>query len=576
MRPHRFAFRLWPQPASRFLIFFALWSLLLPVPPTKADVVTLSHQPLSAQSLRVTLVLAGRDESGAYRAAAAVSDPQSPSYRRPMTRADWVRRFGPDPAAVRALIRGLQVQGLRPEPWDGGTLLHVDGTPGVVAATFGKATGAAPLHVPARFSGLVRGVLGGTGGTGQSAASAAWHGAATLVPAAPAAYAIGQITSAYDFGPLYAAGIHGENTRVALVELAPYDRADISSFTARLGHELTLHDHQVDAGNTKAPANVEATVDIELLTGTAPAASIDVWNAPPDSDGQGLIDAYGEVAGDPTIDVLGLTWVTCEADAAHIPGFLAAEHLLFAQMTAQGTTIVGATGDSGAYGCADPGQSPRAAANTQPAVSVPASDPFVLGVGATDLSLKGAAASARILSESSWSCLAAQHGACAATSALGAGTGGGLSRIYSKKTDDLTWQTGPGVRNRQSTGGRQVPDIAASGSSGLGNGHGYAIFYHGAWTVGGGTSAAMPIWAGLAVLADQYVVRQGGSPLAWINPLIYHLANTAQAHPAYHDVLKGGNLLYRAGPGWVYASGWGSPDAWNFVRDAASYAARST
>jgi kumamolisin len=375
---------------------------------------------------------------------------------------------------------------------------------------------------------------------------------------------------------LYAAGIHGENTRVALVELAPYDRADISSFTARLGHGFTLHDHQVDAGNAKAPPNVEATVDIELLTGTAPAASIDVWNAPPDSDGQGLIDAYGEVAGDPTLDVLGLTWVTCETDAARIPGFLAAEHLLFAQMTAQGTTIVGATGDSGAYGCADPDQSPRAAVNTQPAVSVPASDPFVLGVGATDLSLKGAAAATRILSESAWSCLAAQHGACAATSALGAGTGGGLSRIYSKKTDDLTWQTGPGVRNRQSTGGRQVPDVAASGSSGLGTGHGYAIFYHGAWTVGGGTSAAMPIWAGLAALADQYVVRQGGSPLAWINPLVYHLANTTQAHSAYHDVVKGGNLLYRAGPGWDYASGWGSPDAWNFVRDAASYAARST
>src|SRR6185312_8174794 len=222
----------------------------------------------------------------------------------------------------------------------------------------------------------------------QSGPSTAWQGAATLTPAAPAAYTIGQVTSAYDFGPLYAAGIHGENTRVALVELAPYDRTDITAFMARVGHVVTLHDHQVDAGNAKAPPNVEATVDIELLTGTAPAASIDVWNAPPDSDGQGLIDAYGEVAGDPTIDVLGLTWVTCEADAARIPGFLAAEHLLFAQITAQGTTIVGATGDSGAYACADPGQAPSGVANSRPEVSVPAGDPYVLGVGATDLSLK--------------------------------------------------------------------------------------------------------------------------------------------------------------------------------------------
>ncbi|MGH2347419.1 MAG: S53 family peptidase, partial [Chloroflexota bacterium] len=445
------------------------------------------------RSLRVTLVLASRDETGAYRAAEAVSNPQSPSYRRPMSRAEWLRRFGPDHAAVQALIRRLEDLGLRPEPWDGGTVLHLDGTAQAVAATFGGATAAAPLRVPARFAGLIHAAFGLSA---QSAPSIAWHGAATLTPAAPAAYTIGQVTSAYDFGPLYAAGIHGENTRVALVELAPYDRTDVAAFMARVGHGVTLHDHQVDAGNAKAPANVEATVDIELLAGTAPAASIDVWNAPPDSDGQGLIDAYGDVASDPTINVLGLTWVTCEADAARIPGFLAAEHLLFAQMTAQGTTIVGAAGDAGAYGCADPDQPAGAAANRQPAVSVPASDPFVLGVGATDLSLKGSSAAPRIVSEAAWSCLASQHAACAATSALGAGTGGGVSRVYGKKTDDLTWQSGPGVRNRQSNGNRQVPDVAASGSSGLGNGHGYAIFYHHAWTVGGGTSAAMPIWAG--------------------------------------------------------------------------------
>jgi subtilase family serine protease len=417
---------------------------------------------------------------------------------------------------------------------------------------------------------LIRAVFGLPGSAG---ASAVWHGAATLEPSNSPSYSIGQVTTAYDFAPLYAAGLHGEHMRVALVELAPYDRTDVATFAARLGHGLSLHDHQVDAGNTKVPANVEATVDIELLSGTVPAAAIDVWNVPPDSDGQGLIDAYGDVAGDPTVNVLGLTWVTCETDAARIPGFLAAEHLLFAQITAQGTTIIGATGDSGAYACADPAQAPSAAANSRPAVSVPAADPYVLGVGATDLTLKATGTATHIAAEAAWSCLAVQYPACAVTSALGAGTGGGVSGIFSKKSDNLGWQTGPGVKNKQSTGNRQVPDVAASGSSGLGNGHGYAIFYHNAWTVGGGTSAAMPIWAGLITLADQYVTQHGGAPLAWVNPLVYHLADTVQPHPAYHDIVKGGNLLYGAGPGWDYASGWGSPDAWNFVRDAAAYAA---
>ncbi len=145
-----------------------------------------------------------------------------------------------------------------------------------------------------------------------------------------------------------------------------------------------------------------------------------------------------------------------------------------------------------------------------------------MGVGATDLSLKVTGTTTHIVGEVAWSCLAAQYPACAATSALGAGTGGGVSRIYTKKSDNLSWQTGPGVKNKQSTGNRQVPDVAASGSAGLGNGHGYVIFYHNAWTVGGGTSAAMPIWAGLILLADQYVTQRGRAR-SWpkVNPLVY-------------------------------------------------------
>lgn len=521
-----------------------------------------------ARSYSVTLVLAARDESGALRAAAAVADPHSPIYRHFYSQAAWIRRFGPDPAAVHALIAWLTAAGARPAPWNGGIVLRVRGPATRLAALLGGA-GFSPAHLPRRFRALVRAVLGLN--SLQTAASP-WHASASL-NAGASAYAITQVTSAYDFAPLYAAGLHGERTRIALVELAPYDRADVAAFAARLGHGLTLHDHQVDAGTVRAASNVEATVDIELLTAVAPAAAIDVWEAPADSDGQGLIDAYSDIASDPTVDVLGLSWVTCEPAAARIPGFLAAEHLLFAQMAARGTTIVSATGDAGAYGCADPAQAPSAAGNTQPVVSVPASDPYVLGVGATDLSLTRTGAASRIASETAWSCPADRHPACAATSALGAASGGGLSRIYTTSTDDLSWQTGPGVHNRLSTGGRQVPDVAASGSSGLGDGHGYAIYYRHAWTVGGGTSAAMPIWAGLVALADQDVRLHGGSSFGWITPLVYHLGAAPRPYRPFHDIVKGNDLLYAAGPGWDYASGWGSPDAWNFVRDAASLAA---
>ncbi len=552
------------------LLLLALLSMFVGAFPVKVGASRFTVTADAGKRITITLALASRDEAGAYQAAAAFSDPGSPNYRNPISREEWIRDYGPDPRAVQRLIPMLARRGLLVKPWSGGTLLQVEGTAPFLEAAFDVASPGGTSPIGAQFGGLISAVFG-LAAPGD--ASAVWRGAATVSPSASPSYTIGQVTGAYDFAPLYAAGIHGEHMRVALVELAPYDRADVAAFAARLGHGLALHDHQVDAGNANALSNVEATVDIELLSGTAPAAAIDVWNVPPDSDGQGLIDAYGDVAGDSTVNVLGLTWVTCETDAARIPGFLAAEHLLFAQITAQGTTIVGATGDSGAYACADPDQSPTAAANSRPGVNVPAADPYVLGVGATDLSLKTTGTAIRIAGEAAWSCLAVQYPACGATSALGAGTGGGVSGIYSKKSDNLSWQTGPDVKNKQSTGNRQVPDVAASGSSGLGNGHGYAIFYHNAWTVGGGTSAAMPIWAGLIALADQYVTQRGGAPLAWVDPLVYHLANTAQAHPPYHDIVKGGNLLYGAGPGWDYASGWGSPDAWNFVRDAVAYAA---
>ena len=518
-------------------------------------------------TLAVTLVLASRDEEGALAAGAAVANPRSPAYRRYYSPAAWIRRFGPNPSAVRPLIRWLNASGLQVNPWRGGIVLRVTGASGRMLAAFGE--GDRVTSLPSRFRRVVRAILGLVG---PGPSLPAWRGTASVIPASTG-YTIRQVTDAYDFTPLYAAGIHGEHIRVALVELAPYNTSDVVAFAHRMGHGLNVHDHQVDAGNAHARANVEATVDIELLSASAPAAAIDVWDAPSDSDGQGLIDAYSAVASDPTVNVLGLTWVTCEPTAAGIPGFLAAEHLLFAQLAAQGTTIVSATGDEGAYGCADPDQPANAVANTQPAVSVPASDPYVLAVGATDLTLKMSGPAGRVAGESAWSCPAAKHPECAATSVHGAASGGGISRVYTKDTDDLSWQMGAGVHSRVSTGGRQVPDVAASGSSGLGDGHGYAIFYRHAWTLGGGTSAAMPIWAALVVLSDQYAMLHGGSPLGWVNPLVYHLAGSPKPYPPFHDVTKGNNFLYAAGPGWDYASGWGSPDAWNFVRDAAALAA---
>src|SRR6185437_11514296 len=89
------------------------------------------------------------------------------------------------------------------------------------------------------------------------------------------------------------------------------------------------------------------------------------------------------------------------------------------------------------------------------------------------------------------------------------------------------------------------------------------------WTVVGGTSAAAPLWAGVAADTNQYLTAQSKPTLGSGSATLYRLFNTSQTYPAYHDVTSGNNLFYPATTGYDLASGIGSPDVWNLARDAA-------
>ena len=74
----------------------------------------------------------------------------------------------------------------------------------------------------------------------------------------------------------------------------------------------------------------------------------------------------------------------------------------------------------------------------------------------------------------------------------------------------------------------------------------------------GGTSAATPFWAGSTLLIREAAAKAGKKPPGFLAPLLYQVA--AGSAGAFHDVVKGGNLGYDAGPGWDAATGLGSPD----------------
>ena len=84
--------------------------------------------------------------------------------------------------------------------------------------------------------------------------------------------------------------------------------------------------------------------------------------------------------------------------------------------------------------------------------------------------------------------------------------------------------------------------------------------------VGGGTSQAAPLWAGITAVMNQYLVDHGGRPAGDINPLLYRVAEGSRL-PAFRDIILGGNAVATAGPGYDLVTGLGTPDVDNLTRN---------
>jgi kumamolisin len=380
-------------------------------------------------------------------------------------------------------------------------------------------------------------------------------------PAAPPAGLLtpAQLRAAYDVTPIYSAtftttsglsqtaAITGAGQTVALFELSPYDPADIAAYDAAFGLSATLPlSVPVDGGATDAfgaTGRGEAALDIELVQAVAPGAQILVYSgpaAPNDTDNTSADDTYARIVNDNRAQVLSTSWGQCEPDQlAATPPDVTLLHNLFAQAVAEGMTVVAASGDEGANDCTD--------GRSNPSVDYPASDPYVIGVGGSTLSLDAAGG---VLGESGW-----------------AGSGGGTSAVWPRPA----WQAGPGVPAGTQ---RLVPDVA------LDAGTGYAVWVAGGWTPVHGTSGGPPVWAALLALANQarYVAAAArGAPtpapcavlpgLGDVHPELYQLGATPAPPPVFRDITLGpGNGVATPGPGWDGVTGWGVPDGYALLR----------
>jgi subtilase family serine protease len=237
-------------------------------------------------------------------------------------------------------------------------------------------------------------------------------------------------------------------------------------------------------------------------------------------------------------------------DKANEQKELSAADSIFKRAASMGVTVMASTGDTGATN-GDSNSDPSQLWN-KPNISWPASDPYVLAVGGTTLTLKDD--SGTYGNEVVWN-----------DPATGGAGGGGISAIYDEPAYQKT------VANQAMfQGKRGIPDVAFPADVNyslyvtLSPGDvDAARFPH--WTLIGGTSASSPCWAGIIAIADQMSVQMDGQPLGFIHPALYSLQGKG-----LHDIIQGDNSFsgvqgYPAQQGYDLASGWGTPIADQFI-----------
>ena len=372
-----------------------------------------------------------------------------------------------------------------------------------------------------------------------------------------------QFSKAYNYDGLHSAGLQGQGQTVGVFELDGYSASDVKTYTQCFGGgSVPISNVVLDGFNGKPGAGaIEVELDMETILSQAPKLSkLLVYEAP--NTTQGYNDEFARIVSDRT-PVTSVSWGQCEANAGQAEA--QQENKYFSEAAAQGQSILVAAGDSGSESCFSlQGGGFNFALNADD----PAAQPYVTGVGGTNLTLK---------SDNSYGSEHVWNGGI-----LGGAGGGGLSQFWKQPS----WQTGPGVKNSYSNGMRETPDVSldadpttgypvyctvGSNCSGLGGS---------GWITVGGTSAAAPMWAAAIVLTNQEAVAHGKSVIGFLNPSIYSIASGSRYGSDFHDITAPGNNdelginggAYPVTSNYDMATGWGSFNAANLATDLVALA----
>jgi subtilase family serine protease len=529
--------------------------------------------------LPIDVALEPADPAALAAYAQEVSTPQSPLFRDYLDVAQFAQRFGPSRHAIRAVRKALAAAGLH-----GGALsanhlsIAVRASSEALSRAFDTAfrryqlpggriayANTAPALIAASAAPYVQGVIGlndlyvatssaqlepSSGQSGGASPSARQPAVATGGPQpcaqatdnADGSYTADQLASAYGFSSPYGAGDLGSGQTVALVEFEPDLASDISAYDACYGVSTPVTYVKVDGGAGTGSGQGEAAADIEDISGLAPDVSILVYEGP--NNDQGSYDTYSAIFSADAAKVVSTSWGLCEPELDS--GVANSENTLFEEAAAQGQTVVAAAGDQGSEDCAP--------TKTSLAVDDPSSQPYVTGVGGTEITALGPPPA-----ETVWN--------TGPSDSFGAG-GGGISSLWAMPSYQSSAAPSVDVIDKDSSGTpcgkaggycRQSPDVSAVAGP-----YPYVFYFQGSWASWGGTSLSAPLWASLVALANAST-SCAGKTVGFANPTLYSVA--ASDPSAFHDITIGNNDmtgkndgLYPAGTGYDMASGLGTPN----------------
>ena len=490
----------------------------------------LLQQPPHIFTLRMQLVFKIRNQVQFEKCLAAINDPSSPDYGH-FLNATTLEPYVPTPTQKSSIMSFFTSKGFTVKEAASPLVIELSAPVKNVERAFGisiafyksgnvtfYATGSDPV-MPKNFALLTEGILGLDNSTKiktlnhpSSLSYQCWGDG--ISPYCPPALQVG-----YSLTTLYGMGYDGTGQNVAITMGNMLGCCDtdpqtaINTFSSEFSLPQTTLTILYPDGPTNLPLGAEEDLDIQSVHSIAPGAHIIVVL---DND---LFNAIDYVATNHIAPIVSNSWVLFGCDTDFSQSSLMALDSRLAIDAALGLTMLFGSGDWGA----------RPTGGTLCAM-FPASDPNVLSVGGTDLSLIGCSIFTCLGygSENGWS-----------------GSGGGYSGVFSEPS----WQSSTiGVRT-----GRAVPDVSMLG------GNPGVWFYHTqlGWDGVTGTSLSTPLWAGFLAIVLQI---RGGRPMGNIGPVIYKIGSGPSYSSTFHDVTAGSNG-YSAGTGWDAVTGWGSPIA---------------